>query len=132
MNVTETSPTAAPSADVEAVQDELAASGVRYTTAGTSEGHRRLACKVVPNSHLPQMAAGSELFTGAALDGVPQDISDEEVSAHPDLKRGFRLPWKPEVVYFPSTLHTEGQPFEAGSRHVLERQLAAAAELGLG
>ena len=132
MSATDTTPTATADVDVAALQQELAASGVRYAMAGFTDVHGRLKGKVVPIGHLPQMAAGSELFTGAAVDGVPQDINDEEVSAHPDLSRGFRLPWKPEVVYFPSTLFTEGQPFEAGARHVLERQLAAAAELGLG
>ena len=116
--------------DVEAVRARLEAAGVRYALAGFSDLHGRLKGKVVPLSHLANMAGGSELFTGAAVDGVPQDISDEEVSAVPDLERGFQLPWKPEVAYFPSTLYTEGKPFEAGARHILQRQLAAAAELG--
>jgi glutamine synthetase len=123
--------TPAGTQDVEAVRARLEAAGVRYALAGFSDLHGRLKGKVVPLSHLADMAGGSELFTGAAVDGVPQDISDEEVSARPDLDRGFQLPWKPEVAYFPSTLYTEGKPFEAGARYVLQRQLAAAAELGL-
>src|SRR5215213_4500094 len=125
-------PTAtASTVDVEALRADLQAAGVRYAMAGFTDVHGRLKGKVVPIGHLASMAAGSELFTGAAVDGVPQDVSDEEVSAHPDLERGFQLPWRKEVAYFPSTLHTEGKPFEAGARHILQRQLDAAAQLGL-
>jgi len=125
-------PTAtASTVDVEALRADLQAAGVRYAMAGFTDVHGRLKGKVVPIGHLASMAAGSELFTGAAVDGVPQDVSDEEVSAHPDLERGFQLPWRKEVAYFPSTLYTEGKPFEAGARHILQRQLDAAAQLGL-
>lgn len=113
------------------LQAELAASGIRYAMAGFSDIHGRLKGKVVPIGHLTNMAKGSELFTGAAVDGVPQEISDEEVSAHPDLDRCFPLPWKKDIAYFPSTLYTEGRPFEAGARYILQRQLKAAADLGL-
>ena len=41
---------------------------------------------MVPISHLPQMFRGSELFTGAALDGVPQEVCDEEVATMPDAQ----------------------------------------------
>jgi glutamine synthetase len=121
----------ASATDVETVRARLEAAGVRYALAGFSDVHGRLKGKVVPIGHLANMAAGSELFTGAAVDGVPQDVSDEEVSAHPDLDRAFQLPWRKEVAYFPSTLYTEGKPFEAGARHILQRQLAAAEGLGL-
>ncbi|WP_185994302.1 type III glutamate--ammonia ligase [Nocardioides campestrisoli] len=129
---TETPATVSTTApDVAEVQARLEAAGVRYAMAGFTDVHGRLKGKVVPIGHLPQMARGSELFTGAAVDGVPQEINDEEVAAHPDLARSFVLPWKKDVAYFPSTLYTEGKPFEAGARHILQRQLDAAAELGL-
>ncbi len=130
MTLTTGTSTQADAQDVEAVRARLEAAGVRYALAGFSDLHGRLKGKVVPLGHLADMAGGSELFTGAAVDGVPQSINDEEVSAHPDLARGFQLPWRPDVAYFPSTLYTEGRPFEAGARWILQRQIAAAAELG--
>ena len=45
--------------------------------------------KMVPLHHLPQMLTGSELFTGAALDGVPQDVSEEEDPLIPIPVPGF-------------------------------------------
>jgi glutamine synthetase len=86
--------------------------------------------KMVPIQHLRQMLAGSELFTGAALDGVPQDVSDEEISAHPDPQSWIQLPWRPDVAWFAGNLWTRGRPFEACSRTILTRQMERAATQG--
>jgi glutamine synthetase len=76
------------------------------------------------------MLRGSELYTGAALDGVPQDVSDDEVAAMPDASRALQMPWDPQIAWFPSDLYLRGVPFEADSRGILKRQLKAAADLG--
>jgi len=115
---------------VEAVRAKLQEAGVKYAMASFVDMHGSIKTKFVPLSHLEQMTAGSELFTGAALDGLPQDVSDEELSARPDLDSAVQLPWRREVAYFASDLYTEGRPFEAASRNILKRQLEAAAELG--
>lgn len=103
---------------------------VRYAIAGYTDLHGNLKGKVVPIDHFTHMAGGSELFTGAALDGLPQDVSDEELSARPDLSRGVVLPWRRDVALFLSDLYEGGQPFEASSRNILRRQIDAAADMG--
>ena len=108
-------------AAVETVQRKLREAGVKYAMSSFVDLHGNIKTKFVPLSHLPQMAAGSELFTGAALDGLPQDISDEELSARPDLDSAVQLPWRKEVAYFSSDLYHEGKPFEAASRNILKR-----------
>jgi glutamine synthetase len=124
-SITSENPTAA--ADLKAA---LAAQGVKYALASYVDIHGMSKAKMVPLSHLDQMMQGSELFTGAALDGVPQDISDEEVAAMPDPASATVLPWNPEVVWFASDLYLTGQPFEACCRSILKRMLAKAADLG--
>jgi glutamine synthetase len=124
-SITPENPTAA--ADLKAA---LAAQGVKYALASYVDIHGMSKAKMVPLSHLDQMMQGSELFTGAALDGVPQDISDEEVAAMPDPASATVLPWNPEVVWFASDLYLTGQPFEACCRSILKRMLAKAADLG--
>ncbi|MEQ8662448.1 MAG: type III glutamate--ammonia ligase [Gammaproteobacteria bacterium] len=108
----------------------LAAAGVKYLLASYVDLHGVSKCKAVPLSHMAQMMAGSELFTGAALDGVPQDVSDEEVAALPDLASLVVLPWRRDTAWLASDLHLAGAPFEACSRGILKRQLARAADLG--
>jgi glutamine synthetase len=113
-------------------QGELAAAGVRYMLASYVDMHGVSKAKMVPIGHYAQMMAGSELFTGAAVDGVPQAVCDEEVSAHPDAASAKILPWAPQIAWFASDLYCEGKPFEAGSRNILQRVKARAAALGFG
>ena len=108
----------------------LAEKGVTTCIASYVDMHGVSKSKFVPMSHLPQMMDGSEMFTGAALDGVPQEINDEEVCCMADADGVTILPWQPEVALFPSDLWCEGAPFPACSRNILNRQIARAREMG--
>jgi len=122
--------TATLTPELEALQASLEAQGVKYALASYVDIHGMGKAKMVPIAHLNQMMQGSELFTGAALDGVPQDISDEEVAAMPDPSSATVLPWNSEVVWFASDLYLKGKPFEACCRTILKQMLAKAAEMG--
>jgi glutamine synthetase len=110
----------------------LAAAGVKYCLATYVDMHGAAKAKMVPIAHFEQMMQGSELFTGAANDGVPQEVSDEEVSAHPDATSCMILPWNNEIAWFSSDLYCAGAPFEPGSRNILGRVLRKAAAMGYG
>ena len=112
------------------IQERLEAQGVRYALASYADIHGRSKCKVVPIDHLDQMLNGSELFTGAALDGVPQEVNDDEVAAIPDPASATVLPWKNDTAWFASDLWLNGQPFEACSRNILKRAIRKATEMG--
>lgn len=114
-----------------ALQAELEAKGVRYALASFVDLHGVCKAKAVPIDHLQAMASGSELFTGAALDGVPQDVSDDEVAAIPDLSSAVVLPWRPDTVWFASNLQLGSDPFEACSRNILSRVRDQAGAMGL-
>ncbi|MEX0271849.1 type III glutamate--ammonia ligase [Leptolyngbyaceae cyanobacterium UHCC 1019] len=117
-------------AQIQDLKADLEAQGVKYALASFVDIHGMCKAKSVPLSHFGQMMAGSELFTGAALDGVPQDISDEEVATYPDPNSVTILPWKPEVAWFASDLYLKGEPFEACCRGILKKVLAEAAGMG--
>lgn len=112
------------------LKERLRNAGVRHALAGYVDLHGRTKCKAVPLGHLDRMMGGSELFTGAALDGVPQGVNDDEVAALPDPASATILPWRPDVAWFASDLTYHGQPFEACSRQILKRALASAADMG--
>ncbi|MBD2120739.1 type III glutamate--ammonia ligase [Trichocoleus sp. FACHB-262] len=114
----------------QALKESLQDQGVKYALASFVDIHGMCKAKSVPLNHWGQMMTGSELFTGAALDGVPQDVSDEEVSARPDPNSAAILPWNSELVWLASDLYLKGEPFEACSRGILKRVLAEAAALG--
>ncbi|HUU66502.1 MAG TPA: type III glutamate--ammonia ligase [Methyloceanibacter sp.] len=119
-----------PTKDLHSLREQLDTAGVEFLMASFADMHGVSKTKMVPLSHLEDMMAGSELYTGAALDGVPQDVSDEEVSAHPDPASCIVLPWQRDVAWFASNHWCEGQPFEACSRNILARATSAAADLG--
>ena len=84
---------------------KLKESGVKYGLASFVDLHGIPKAKAVPIDHLQQMLAGSEMFTGAALDGVPQGVNEDEVNAQPDMASGLILPWNHEVAWFASDLY---------------------------
>lgn len=116
--------------DLRKLATTLQEKGVKYLMPSYVDMHGVSKTKLVPVAHLERMVHGSELCTGAALDGVPQDVSDEEVSSHPDLGSCVILPWNPEVAWFASDLWCEGRPFEPCSRHILKSALARAESMG--
>jgi glutamine synthetase len=115
---------------IEALAKDLKERGVKYALATYVDIHGVAKSKFVPLSHLDRMMGGSELFTGAALDGVPQDVNDEEVGAVPDPASMRILPWQPDIAWFASDLWCEGKPFPACSRKIFKDVLASAAEMG--
>lgn len=120
------------SPELQSLKFTLEAQGIKYALASFVDIHGMCKAKAVPLSHFGQMMQGSELFTGAALDGVPQDVSDEEVAAMPDPATATVLPWKPEVVWFASDLYLKGKPFDACCRSILKKVLAEAEAMGFG
>ncbi|MES1941364.1 glutamine synthetase [Salinisphaera sp. T5B8] len=116
--------------DAASLQASLAEQGVKYAMAGYVDIHGCVKGKFVPLDHLDNMFGGSELYTGAALDGVPQDISDNEVAAMPDPATATVCPWDNRLAWFAGDLHLDGAPFEACSRTILKRQLERAKAMG--
>ncbi len=115
---------------VEKLRQHLESNNIKYLIPSYVDMHGVPKTKMVPIAHLEKMLGGSELFTGAALDGVPQDVSDEEVCAHPDSESCMIVPWRDDCAWFASDLWTEGKPFPACNRGILKRVLAEAADMG--
>ncbi len=118
------------SEDLQRLKTTLKDQGVKYAIASFVDIHGMCKAKIVPMAHFDQMMQGSELFTGAALDGVPQEVSDEEVATMPDPKSATILPWNSEMAWIASDLYLQGKPFEACCRSILKSVLQQAAELG--
>lgn len=114
-----------------AAGEELKKQGVKYVLAAYTDVHGVGKAKCVPIDHFATMMRGSELFTGAALDGLGQEPSDDELSVRPDLERVVRLPWRPEVAWAPGYLYYHNDPWPMCSRVVLQRAVDRAAALGL-
>lgn len=113
-------------------RDRLHSAGVEYCLSAYVDLHGVPKGKAVPVEHFERMMAGSELYTGAAIDGLGQGPSDDELSLWPDLDAITILPWQPTVAWAPGQLHYHGEPYGMCSRTVLRNQLDRLATLGLG
>jgi glutamine synthetase len=119
-------------AEFNKIQEDLKNKGVKYCIGAYVDIHGIPKAKVVPIDHLPQMAAGSERYTGYALDGLGQAPSDDELNSIPDLDHIIQLPWEPKVAWMPADNGFQGKPYPLNTRVALKNVLATAAEMGFG
>ncbi len=117
---------------IEQLKQQLKAQGVKYCIGAYVDIHGIPKGKFVPIDHLDHMAAGSELYTGYALDGLGQAPNDDEIASVPDLNHVIQLPWQPEVAWMPADNTFQGKPYEINTRVALKKVLAQAAEMGFG
>jgi glutamine synthetase len=118
--------------EIESLRKALKEKGVKYAMGAYVDIHGMPKGKVVPIDHLAQMAAGSELYTGYAVDGLGQKPSDDEIASMPDLDHIIQLPWEPGIAWMPADNTFRGEPYPLSTRVVLKKQLAEAAAQGLG
>lgn len=109
----------------------LAEKGVAYCMPFYVDVHGVPKTKTVPVDHFDRMMRGSELFTGAALDGLGQGPHDDELAVFPDPDSVIQLPWRPDVAIIPGQLMYHEQPYEMCSRTALAKQIERAAAMGL-
>jgi glutamine synthetase len=114
----------------EKKREELRESGVRYCLSSYVDVHGITKAKAVPIDHFTGMMKGSELFTGAAIEGLGQAPSDDELSLWPDIDAITVLPWDQTMAWAPGSLHYHGKPWPMDSRTVLKRQVERAAAKG--
>jgi len=128
--------TAAVSEHKEAALSEqkrdLMERGVKYCLASYVDVFGIPKAKAVPIEHFERMMRGSELFTGAALEGLGQMPSDDELALYPDPRAVTVLPWRPQIAWAPGNLHYHEEPWPMCSRNVLQRQIDRLARHGLG
>jgi glutamine synthetase len=115
---------------IDTTKRDLVSKGVKYALGAYVDIHGVPKAKVVPIGHLKDMAQGSEMFTGYALDGLGQRPNDDEIASVPDLDRGIVIPWQKDIVWFPSDTYFHGEPYPLDTRVVLQGVLADAAKRG--
>src|SRR4051794_3458087 len=111
MATTLSSPAAPAPDEVARAEASLRQAGVEYCLSAYVDVHGVPKAKSVPIDHFGRMMTGSELFTGAAIDGLGQTPADDELSLRPDLGAITILPWQPNVAWAPGYLHLHGEPY---------------------
>src|SRR5258707_9903371 len=112
-------------ADISELRRDLSASGVRYVFGAYTDVHGVPKSKCVPIGHLADMAAGSELYTVGALEGMGElGPNEDECVAIPDLGALTVLPWDRRYAVAPANLWLHDQPYSHDFRRLLQDQLA--------
>lgn len=116
---------------LDELRARLEAEGVRYFFGAYVDVHGVPKSKCVPIDKLEHAVGGSELYTVGALEGMGDlGPNEDECEGIPDLGAVTVLPWDARYAIAPAELRLHGAPYSHDSRHVLRRQVEAAAELG--
>jgi glutamine synthetase len=116
---------------IEQLKAELESQGVKYVFGAYTDVHGVPKSKCVPIAHLADAAAGSELYTVGALEGMGNlGPNEDECVGVPDLSAITVLPWDRRYAVAPANLYFHGEPYSHDFRRILQDQVAAAASLG--
>ncbi|MHB1421140.1 MAG: type III glutamate--ammonia ligase, partial [Bacillota bacterium] len=114
-----------------AKKEGLKKQGIKFCMTTYVDVHGMVKAKVVPIDHFEKMMRGSELYTGAALDGMPsQEVQSDEVGSRPDLDAIMPVPWMDGMAWCPGSLYYLGKPYEECSRNILKQQTEHASKKG--
>jgi len=98
---------------VASLKESIAENKLKYLIPNYVDMHGIPKTKIVPIDHMENMLASSKFLIGAALDGVTQNMSDNEVASVPDPDSFLLVPWRDDCAWFSSDLWLERKPFEA-------------------
>ena len=86
--------------------------------------------KLVPATHLDDMAEEGAGFAGFAAGNMGQGPHDPDMMNIPDFNSLAQVPWRPNMAWVAGNIEVEGQPFDYCPRTILKRQLDRAQAMG--
>lgn len=86
--------------------------------------------KLVPSTHLEDLAEDGAGFAGFAAGDIGQGPHSPDMSALPDFASLTPLPWRKDTAWVAGDIYVEGQPWDYCPRTLLRRQLAIAQAQG--
>jgi glutamine synthetase len=112
------------------IRSELMGKAVEYLLCSFVELTGACKAKLVPISHLEDVAQEGAAFAGFACGDVGQRPHDPDICSVPDFRSLTILPWRSNIAWVTGNLHVEGQPWALCPRTVLMRQLETAGQHG--
>ena len=86
--------------------------------------------KLVPATHLEDMAEEGAGFAGFAAGNMGQGPHDPDMANIPDFDSLTVVPWSRNIAWVAGNIEVEGEPFPYCPRTILQNQIARAADLG--
>ena len=104
--------------------------GIEYLFCSFVELSGAPKAKLVPVTHLDDMAREGAGFAGFAAGDLNQGPHDPDIVSMPDFDSLTVIPWRKNVAWVPGNLHVNGQPWPYCPRTILTRQLNEAQKKG--
>lgn len=112
------------------VKPLIAEKGIEYLFCSFVELTGAPKAKLVPASHVDDVAKDGAGFAGFACGDVGQGPHHPDICSVPDFRSLTILPWRKNIAWVPGNLYVNGEPWPQCPRSVLSRQLERARELG--
>ncbi|HZS85888.1 MAG TPA: type III glutamate--ammonia ligase [Chloroflexota bacterium] len=109
---------------------QLEQQGVRFLLSSFVELAGVPKAKLVPITHLEDVARDGAGFAGFAAGYMGQGPNSPDIAAIPDLASLMILPWRREVAWAASDVYVEGEQWPYCPRLILKRQIARARAMG--
>jgi glutamine synthetase len=116
---------------LEDVRGLVNQSGIEFFLCSFVEMSGAPKAKLVPATHLEDMAREGGGFAGFAAGEMGQGPHSPDMAAIPDFSSLTVLPWRKNIAWVAGNVHVEGREYEYCPRTILRRQLAKAREKGL-
>ena len=109
---------------------QLEQQGVRFLLSSFVELAGVPKAKLVPITHLEDVARDGAGFAGFAAGYMGQGPNSPDIAAIPDLASLMILPWRREVAWAASDVYVEGEQWPYCPRLILKRHIARARAMG--
>src|SRR5262245_42503526 len=115
---------------ISEVKNWVAENGIEFFLCSFVEMSGVPKAKIVPVTHLEDMAAGSAGFAGFAAGDIGQGPHDSDLIAIPDFDHMCVVPWRRNMAWVPSVIEVDGKGWPYCPRTIMQRQLAKAKGMG--
>ena len=115
---------------LDQVKTLVAEKGIEFFLCSFVEMNGSPKAKVVPATHLDEMAQEGAGFAGFATGDMGQMPHDPDMMSIPDFRSLTILPWRKNIAWVAGNAFVEGQPWSYCPRTILQRQLERARAKG--
>ncbi len=116
--------------NLEQVKTLVAEQGIEFFLCSFVEMNGAPKAKVVPATHLEDMAKEGAGFAGFAAGEIGQMPHDPDMMNLPDFASLTVVPWRKNIAWVAGNVQVEGEPWLYCPRTILQRQLALAKQKG--
>ncbi|MBI4563449.1 MAG: type III glutamate--ammonia ligase [Planctomycetes bacterium] len=116
--------------DLKQVKELVRQNGIEFFLCSFVEMSGVPKAKLVPATHLEDMASEGAGFAGFATGEIGQDPHDPDIMALPDFNSLMTLPWRRNTAWVAGNVFVNGKEWPYAPRNILRRNLEALRKKG--